>query len=297
MSFMQTFKGFKRSYTNYLSVMYNIRKKEPIIRVKLRNGQVYHWNIWKVWMFHDITAKVHSNNVNIDFNFDDDTKGRALKFAYKGRPLFFLNGELGDITEVFVEEGYKFLDVENENVFDIGANVGDSTIYFAVNNAKRVLGLEPYPYPYQIALENLEKNNLGNQKVTFLNAGYGEDGLIKVKTDIKTNIGNDLMPSNEGTEIRTISLKTLLKEYDYGSQVLKMDCEGCEYNLLKEDKDTLKKFKRIQIEYHYGYEKLKEKLENSGFVVSFTKPLHSYNKYASNPNMVVGQIYARLALD
>ncbi len=130
-----------------------------------------------------------------------------------------------------------------------------------------------------------------------MNAGYGEDGLIKVRTDVKNTHGTDLNSSNEGSEIRTISLKTLLKEYDYESPVLKMDCEGCEYNLLKEDNDTIEKFKRIQIEYHYGYEKLKDKLENCGFVVSYTKPLHLYNKDASNPNMVIGQVYAKLLAD
>ena len=57
--------------------------------------------------------------------------------------------------------------------------------------------------------------------------------------------------------------------------------EGCEYNLLKEDNNTLKKFKRIQIEYHYGYEKLKEKLEEAGFTVSYSTPEKVFNTDAT----------------
>ena len=47
------------------------------------------------------------------------------------------------------------------------------------------------------------------------------------------------------------------------------DCEGCEYNLLNEDCDILKKFKRIQLEYHHGYNKL---INNSDYImVKFNK--------------------------
>lgn len=259
--------------------------------MKLRSGQKHNWSHWKVTMYNVITSKVHSN-VNIDINSDDDSIVGTLKFTYKGRSLVFSVDKWTDIVKVFVDEGYKFLDIENENVIDIGTNIGDSTIYFAVNNAKRVLGLEPYPHSFLLASENIKMNNL-EEKITLLNAGYGEDGLIKVQSDLQNTHGTDLKPSNEGTKIRTISLKTLLKEYDYENPVLKMDCEGCEYNLLKEDNETLKKLKRIQIEYHYGYEELKKRLEDAGFSVSFTKPSHIYNKDASNPNMVIGQLYAK----
>ena len=52
--------------------------------------------------------------------------------------------------------------------------------------------------------------------------------------------------------------------------------------------------KRIQIEFHYGYEKLKKKLEDSGFTVSYSKPAESLNKYATEQKMLVGYIYAKL---
>jgi hypothetical protein len=61
---------------------------------------------------------------------------------------------------------------------------------------------------------------------------------------------------------------------------------------LNEDVDTLKKFKRIQIEYHYGYKNLKDRLEECDFEVKYTEPHKSHNKCASNPNMFAGYIYA-----
>ncbi|MEM3859391.1 MAG: FkbM family methyltransferase, partial [Candidatus Micrarchaeaceae archaeon] len=75
------------------------------------------------------------------------------------------------------------------------------------------------------------------------------------------------------------------------SGILKMDCEGCEYNLLNEDDETIKKFSMIQIEYHYGYEKLVDKLKECGFTVKYTEPKEFYNPSARK-TMMIGYIYA-----
>lgn len=294
MNIIKTFNKYKRNYANYLSVMYNVKTNKPIFKVKLRNGQKHNWNIWAMRLFAACNSDDHTNSA-VDTNSIEAPSDRSLKFIYKEKILYFEFDEWTDIVEVFGEEGYRFLDVENENVIDIGANIGDSTIYFAVSNARKVIGLEPYPHSYHLALKNLERNNIGKERVTLLNAGYGEDGIIHVSSDVKNTHGTNLKSSHEGQEIRTISLKTLLMEYNFEEPVLKMDCEGCEYNILNEDNDVLRKFKRIQIEYHYGYEKLKLKLENCGFTVSFTQPKQAYNPDATNPNMIMGQIYAKLS--
>jgi hypothetical protein len=75
-----------------------------------------------------------------------------------------------------------------------------------------------------------------------------------------------------------------------------MDCEGCEYeSILYANEATLQKFSYMQIEYHYGYKDLKNKLEKSGFNVSVTvpktNPRHMINK-PNNRKMYVGWIYA-----
>lgn len=88
-----------------------------------------------------------------------------------------------------------------------------------------------------------------------------------------------------------LTLKHILNQNNIDSgAVLKMDCEGCEYDsIISSDQYTLQKFDDIQIEYHHGYRNLKEKLERSGFKVSVTCPGLRKN----NPvNMHVGWIYA-----
>ncbi|MEM2053560.1 MAG: FkbM family methyltransferase, partial [Thermoplasmata archaeon] len=87
------------------------------------------------------------------------------------------------------------------------------------------------------------------------------------------------------------SLKTLVNKYNIDSGILKMDCEGCEYNLLNEDDEIIKKFAMIQIEYHYGYEKLVDKLKECGFAIKYTEPRESYSPSVGEI-MMHGYIYA-----
>ncbi len=174
---------------------------------------------------------------------------------------------------------------------DIGANIGDSAIYFALNNAKRVIALEPYPHSYSSAEANVKNNDLGNV-ITLINAGYGDDSTIIVNEAFNNNVGSDLIASEQGINIPLYSLKSLIERYNMQSPVLKMDCEGCEYNLLNEADEVIKRFKRIQIEYHYGYEKLMKKLEKAGFKVKFTEPKKYFDKNAVNHEMLLGYLYA-----
>ena len=74
--------------------------------------------------------------------------------------------------------------------------------------------------------------------------------------------------------------------------MLKMDCKGCEYNLLEESKEIIRQFNRIVIEYHNGYKSLKIKLEEFGFNVSFTEPYIGYDE-TNIKILFKGYIYAK----
>ena len=99
--------------------------------------------------------------------------------------------------------------------------------------------------------------------------------------------------STNGTKIPLITLSDLISKYKISTAVLKLDCEGCEYDsILTADKSILLKFTHIQIEYHYGYKNLKEKLENCGFTVTVTDPYYIKNKQAGK-SMFYGYLYAK----
>jgi len=284
---------YRKVYKNYVSVLLqryfkkeaSLQDNKIMIKVVLKDGTKL--SVPYGWVVKFVQFNMYKNE-NIS-NLTLTPNG--IFFRYKGIPVILDPARVSDPEAVFLREEYKFLYVKDRDVIDIGMNIGDSTIYFAINGAKRVIGLEPYPYAFSIAEKNIKMNNI--QNAILLNAGYGHDSKILVDDKKITSSSAGLIPSkNGGKEIPIHSLKTLFNKYEIKEAILKMDCEGCEYNLLDEDEDILKRLRMIQIEYHYGYEKLKEKLENAGFNVQYTEPRKTYNPYASDPNMILGYIYA-----
>jgi len=289
---IQIIKKYKKAYKNYFIILLKIyfnrknsQKDNIMIEVKLKDGKKmnipYEW----VWRFSELNNYVNKNISNVSLTED------GILFYYKGHPVIIGPLNTGDLKGFFFKEDYDFLQIKDKDVIDVGMNIGDSAIYFALNGAKRVIGLEPYPYAFSYAEKNIKLNKLNN--VILLNAGYGKDAKILVDDKKISSIGSSLISSNSGKAIPIYSLKTLLKMYKIKNAIVKMDCEGCEYALLEEDDETLKNIDMMQIEYHYGYSDLVEKLKKAGFYLEYTDPIYSYNKDAENPNMMLGWIYAK----
>ena len=93
--------------------------------------------------------------------------------------------------------------------------------------------------------------------------------------------------------VELLSLRTLVDKFHIESGVLKMDWEGCEYDvILNAPNDVLQKYSRIQIEYHYGYSSLKMKLQTAGFKIGITKPRYRNNEFVEGNTMMVGWMFA-----
>jgi len=212
---------------------------------------------------------------NIKFYFDD------IKQAINTVVL---------IKENFVDEQYKNLDVKGKDVVDIGANIGDTAIYFALKGAKHVYAFEPYPYSYNIAKKNIKLNYL-EDRITLLNEGCGRSGFVTIKEDYENTGGTDLKNFKEGKKIRIESLDEIVKRFNLKHAALKVDCEGCEYDLILNASDkALKAFDQIIIEYHYGYKNLQKQLKICRFKVKNTHPKTTlYNK-----RILEGKIFAKV---
>ena len=101
--------------------------------------------------------------------------GMTVELNYHNKRVYFCynkNKELidtfGVIKENFIDEQFKWLNVKSKDVVDVGANIGDTAIYFALKGAKYVYAFKPYPYSYNIAKKNIRLNHL-EDKITLLN--------------------------------------------------------------------------------------------------------------------------------
>jgi len=180
------------------------------------------------------------------------------------------------ILEVFDYGVYDALDVRDRVVVDVGAFVGDSAIYFALRGAKKVIAIEPHPGAYAEMLENIRINNL-ESVIVPVNAGLaGRSGKIRVEDVDEERTSVTFHKLSDMGSVEAVTLDEIVDRFSiHGGAVLKMDCEGCEYEVLPLTKpETLNVFDQVLIEYHSGYRTLRDILESYGFSTSI-KPAGS----------------------
>lgn len=271
-----------------------IISKKIVIEIKvIKNIR----KVLKNWI--DVVKDSIANNFPITLHYRDG----KIESADSMHELFRLISEkkynirlksrkgVGDFLAVFISEDYQFLRCRGRLVIDIGAEVGDSSIYFAMKGANKVVAIEPMPYNFEFLNENIKLNQLDKiiEPLNIMIGNQTKRTMIEVSNE---PIVRDAIETTQGYGIDEWSLGDLFKKYSTGNSVLKMDCEGCEYNLVNIDNKLIQNFERIQIEYHYGLDGLVDKLNDAGFKVKHTKPVDIYNSDSSNPNMKTGYIYA-----
>lgn len=198
-----------------------------------------------------------------------------MEFNCYGRKFKFYGFlENGWTYKELHEFEYKDLNFKDEIVIDIGANTGATSIYFALNGAKKVYAIEPMPKTYSILVKNIEINGL-EEKCIPLNIGIGKRSILKVNPDTSglgatiekaSKIPKNLIPKT--VEIK--SLSDLINDLNLKSCVIKLDCEGCEYDaLLDLNNETFSHIKEIILEYHHGNKNLIRYLNDMGYNVIF----------------------------
>ena len=221
---------------------------------------------------------MHGHNLLNFCEFTDEILTIQIRDLPKIRMLDMeTNGDF--FTGVLFDDEYEQIDFSNKTVIDIGANNGDTPIYFAMRGAKQVIALEPLPANYEFLVKNIQLNNLEPTITPILAACSSKKGSTKVLSTKKgvNFYSGDL--DSDGIEVPIISLTDILKNCEKNNLILKFDCEGCEYDtILNTEYSTLQKFEQIIISYHYGYLNIAKHLENLGFDISFTKPHFSPQK-------------------
>ena len=171
-------------------------------------------------------------------------------FIVKDNVRFFLNGAYSIIYETF-ERAVHWKVVEGREVVDVGASIGDTAVFFALNGASRVLAFEPLPSVYAIARRNILANHL-QDKVKLYNCGVStavKEYSVPLQIDIDASGTFSPHPSGGGYKIEAISLSQLLS-LSADPYLLKLDCEGCEYSVVLGDYSSVRDFEVVELEYH-----------------------------------------------
>nr|WP_314897222.1 FkbM family methyltransferase [uncultured Flavobacterium sp.] len=189
--------------------------------------------------FPKLVLESHKEGVLASFN--------DLKLYIETPEEFFI------LKEVFIEKDYNLLSNESFVVFDIGMNIGISSLFFALNkNVAKIYSFEPVVTTYNQALYNLELNKAYSSKIETFNYGLGgstrmEKVLFNPQAKGNCGIRLDLslvIDRNNAKEIeigiKNISdiLPDLIAKHSGQKMVLKIDCEGAEYEIMQKLNDT-----------------------------------------------------------
>jgi FkbM family methyltransferase len=180
-------------------------------------------------------------------------------------------------TEIWIEGEYDengFEIKSDDIVIDIGAHAGFFSLKASQTCTRgKILSFEPFPNNFEILKKNLELNNISN--IYPKNIAVSKD-VGKCKLYLGHDSTNSIVKQKE--HFIEVSTTTLEKIFDDNKlthcNLLKLDCEGSEYEILFSTNPSIfKKIKKICMEYHvipeskYTVEELILFLENNNFIV------------------------------
>lgn len=156
-------------------------------------------------------------------------------------------------------------------VVDIGANIGLFSLYAAFSGAQKVYAFEPNREACGYLLENIRRNNLQDTIVPHhyaVTSRSNEVVTIPKGASPQNRIAYGNADNDEHESVMTISLNDIVSRESISRiDLLKMDCEGSEYDILAGvSASTFSITGRIIIEYHDGKEReIEEDLRRHGF--------------------------------
>jgi len=140
--------------------------------------------------------------------------------------------------------------LRGRDVIDVGANVGDTALYFVLNGARKVIAVEPLPNVARCAEENVRLSG-ATDKVRVLNAALSNEPVsVPCDYDVLLSRYFSTLKGSGPCRVPGVTLGDLLNMVD-DPYLLKVDCEGCEAEaILGPEREKLRAFEQIVLETH-----------------------------------------------
>lgn len=185
--------------------------------------------------------------------------------------------DFGHLVEIYIKNVYG-IDFKGKNIIDIGMSNGDSSIFFAKKGAKRVIGVEPDKRSFDLALKNITESKVDNIVLPLNRALSNQSGIIEMTVYNSNPNANSIDESNM-VKLNDSKIKENIEAVELGEiidmfnneniDLLKMDCEGCEYKVLQNISEKyFPKISNIYLEYHHGLQDIPEIFNKHGFHVN-----------------------------
>lgn len=177
------------------------------------------------------------------------SNAHVFEFRSHGKPVRMHLSRAGDHLQRLIRERGRFYELgmledvcarlpEAACVVDVGANIGNHTVYFAHIVGASTIAIEPNPAALEILRRNIALNDLG-ERVELHAVAMGEsDGQGAVRDDDPGNLGRariEVGGSGLGVPVRRLDDIVGARHVD----LIKIDVEGMEPMVLRGAKATL----------------------------------------------------------
>ena len=176
-------------------------------------------------------------------------------------------------------------ELAGRSVIDVGANIGAFSLLAASLGAKKVIGIEPVSKTFNLFQSNVTRSGLSSI-IALKNLVSAEHGkYFQISNDNDNAGANSMYNVAENSEmVLSLSLSTILKMVEDDNILLKLDCEGAEYDiLLNATQEEMSRINEIVLEIHTdlhptfkGKEILENKLKEFGFTMTKSDQVHWY---------------------
>lgn len=181
------------------------------------------------------------------------------------------------LTQEYSKPGFEIRD--DDVIIDIGAHIGLFALLISKKcESGKILCFEPILDNYELLLKNLHDNHISNVHPVNI-AVSDREQKIKIYLNSDQAGHSIYLESASYVDVQSTTLKKIIDENRISKcSLLKIDCEGAEYEIIESLPDQyLNKIHRIIIEYHFAdvksdlLDRLVQKLRTNFFTVDLIR--------------------------
>jgi len=206
--------------------------------------------------------------LNYQFLPASSIKKQAITFEFRGQPLTveadYTSALYDNIMEIVDYDCYQLSEINfskaaNGIVMDVGANIGIAAMVLARAHPGRVVCFEPMPGNCKLVESNARLNGLTNVEVVPA-ALTATDGTVEFLVNpnyssvghTADTVKSDPLAFSQKLQVKSLSLPSALAPFgDRPIELIKLDCEGGEYAIVKQITPSLaERIRYLSFEVH-----------------------------------------------